>query len=76
MFISGTTRLPALLPVELAKTLGATTDQSFRVAGVTYAPTENGLQINIQLGERSSSLADQFRNIEYQLGSLRQGLAA
>lgn len=71
-FISGTTRLPALLPIELARTLGATTDQSFRVASIAYSPTENGLQIRIQLGEKSTALADQFRNIEYQLSALRQ----
>jgi len=76
MFVAGGTRLPAQLPVALATTLGATTDQSFRVAGITYAPTENGLRINIQLGERSSGIADQFRNIEYQLTALRQAQAA
>ena len=76
MYIAGGTRLPALLPVELGKNLGATTDQRFRVAGITYAPTDNGLKINIQLGERSSGIADQFRNIEYQLGALRTAVAA
>ena len=76
IFIAGGTRLQALLPVELGKVLGATTDQNYRIASINYTPAENGLRINIQLGERSNTLADQFRNIEYQLSALRQGLAA
>jgi hypothetical protein len=76
IFIAGGTRLQALLPLELGKVLGATTDQSYRIASISYTPSENGLRITVQLGERSNTLADQFRNIEYQLSALRMGLAA
>ena len=67
MFIAGGTRLPALLPVELGKILGATTDQRFRVAGYLCADRERP-EDQYPAGERSSGIADQFRNIEYQLG--------
>jgi hypothetical protein len=66
-----TTPSGAQLPFELGKVRGATHDQSYRPISIRYAPRGNGLAIDIEMGERSSGIADQFRHIEYQLSKRR-----
>lgn len=54
--------------------IGGDTDTQFRIDTITYRPDDNGLNIDIQLGEKRGSLTDLFRGIEFKLGDLRTGV--
>ena len=53
---------------------GAGVDDQYRINSIGYQPSENGLDIAIDLGEKRSALADYFNAITFKLGELRQGL--
>lgn len=74
VFVSPGEPLPDQLPMQLGVVYGAYTDQSFRINSITYRPTEDALQIDVELGERSNHIADYLRRIEYRLAELAQGL--
>lgn len=54
-------------------TIGTATDTQFRVDSVQYTPTENGLDITIDLGEKRGALTDLLRGIEQKISDVRQG---
>ena len=75
-FLRAGAALPLQLPAQLsAASVGGTTDLSFRPHSITYTPINGGLQIQIDLGERTNALWDYQRAIEYQLSALRQRAA-
>ena len=66
----------AQLPIKLASIYGRYTDESFRIASISYQPTDDALSIDIGLGERKRPLSDIFELINYKLAELQsaQGL--
>src|SRR5262245_51049245 len=77
MFLRGGLRLQATggvqLPAQLTSAVvGGTTDISFRPQQIKYTPIDGGLQVEIDLGERATGLADYLRSIEQKLSDLRQ----
>lgn len=76
VFVSPGDPLPAELPMKLANIYGRYTDESFRIASISYQPTEDALAIDIGLGERKRPLADIFEMYNYKIAELMsaQGL--
>src|SRR5262245_7952404 len=77
IFLRGGLRLQATggvqLPAQLTSAVvGGTTDLSFRPQQIRYTPIDGGLQVEIDLGEKASGLADYLRSIEQKLSDLRQ----
>jgi hypothetical protein len=62
------------VPFTLAGSYGAYVDDQYRINSIGYSPSENGLDIAIDLGEKRGALADYFNSIVFKLGELRQGL--
>jgi hypothetical protein len=71
-FQSTTPAAGAALPLLLGAVYGRYTDESFRIASISYQPTDNALAVDIGLGERKRPLADLFETINYKLGQLAQ----
>lgn len=73
LFISVGATLPFTLPQTMNQlTIGGTTYKEFRCVRVSYRPSGNALQVDVELGERGSALEDYLRGIEYKLSELRQ----
>ena len=60
--------------IKLVSTIGGTTFKEFRIERVRYRPRGNALEVEIELGEKSSALHDYLRGIEFKLSELRQSV--
>ncbi len=65
-------RLESALPFALGGMYGRNTDERFRIGSIQYRPTDDALQISVNLGQRTHALADLIGTIQYRLAQQEQ----